>query len=145
MSKASILQVINIWFSSRIPIGSRRILSFPTFSDCRNSSDPTSDNFLSESDRKESDNFRRNPIGSCQIVWGFLQDPTVGLLVLGLYLVYNNQIYHLDDEDQYTKLKHLKFSSDTIELLGSYSLVKKLKIFIQTSNSSLSKKKIRFY
>ncbi len=62
-----------------------------------------------------------------------------------LYLVYNNQIFRLDDEDQFMTLKQIKFSSDTIQLLGSYSLIKKLKIFIQTSNSSSSKKKIRFY
>ena len=35
MSKASILQVINIWLSYKIPIGSRRILHFRTSSDCR--------------------------------------------------------------------------------------------------------------
>ncbi len=62
-----------------------------------------------------------------------------------LYLIHNNQIFRLDDEDQFMTLKQIKFSSDTIQLLGSYSLIKKLKIFIQTSNSSSSKKKIRFY
>jgi hypothetical protein len=61
-----------------------------------------------------------------------------------LYLIHNNQIFRLDDEDQFMTLKQIKFSSDTIQLLGSYSLIKKLKIFIQTSNSSSSKKKIRF-
>ncbi len=74
---------INIWLTYRIPIGSCQILHFPTTFDCRESSDPTSDNFLSESCPKESDNFRQDPIGSCRIpvgncriVWGFLQDPT---------------------------------------------------------------------
>jgi hypothetical protein len=60
---------------------------------------------------------------------------------INLYLIYNDGMYHLDDDDQYTKLKHLKFLSDSIQLLASHSLVKKLKIYIRTSNSSLSKKK----
>jgi hypothetical protein len=65
------------------------------------------------------------------------------LSLSSIYLVYNNQTLKLDDENQFMTLKQLKFSSDNIQLLESYPLIKKLKIFIQTSNSSSSKK--RFY
>ena len=43
---------------------------------------PTSNNFLSESDTKDSDNFRRIPIGSDNFSDSIRWDPTVGLLVL---------------------------------------------------------------
>ena len=35
MGKASMFQITNTWFSYRIPIGSRRILQFPRYSDYR--------------------------------------------------------------------------------------------------------------
>jgi hypothetical protein len=55
------------------PIGSRGFQNFPTDgSDYRKSSDPTSDNFLSESDTKESNNFRQDPVGSYRIIWDIL-------------------------------------------------------------------------
>ncbi|CAF1151180.1 unnamed protein product [Rotaria sp. Silwood1] len=53
-----------------------------------------------------------------------------------IYLVYNNQTLKLDDNNQSMTLKQLNFSSDNIQLLESYPLVRKLKIFIQTSSSS---------
>jgi len=58
-----------------------------------------------------------------------------------IYLVYNNQTLKLDDENQLMTLKQLNFSSNNIQLLESYPLIRKLKIFIQTSNSSSSQKK----
>ncbi|CAF0862910.1 unnamed protein product [Rotaria sordida] len=53
-----------------------------------------------------------------------------------IYLVYNNQTLKLDDNNQSMTLKQLNFSSENIQLLESYPLVRKLKIFIQTSSSS---------
>jgi len=53
-------------------------------------------------------------------------------------LVYNNQTLKLDDENQLMTLKQLNFSSNNIQLLESYPLIRKIKIFIQTSNSSSS-------
>jgi hypothetical protein len=58
------------------------------------------------------------------------------LSLSSIYLVYNNQTLKLDDENQFMTLKQLKFSSNSIQLIESYPLIKKLKIFIQTSNSS---------
>jgi hypothetical protein len=62
------------------------------------------------------------------------------LSLSSIYLVYNNQTLKLDDENQFMTLKQLKFSSNSIQLIESYPLIKKLKIFIQTSNTSSSKK-----
>ncbi len=63
-NKSLMLVLISSWFNYKIPIGSRRILRLPTVgSDRRKSSDPTSDNFLSESGLWVSDNF---PTGSCR-------------------------------------------------------------------------------
>jgi hypothetical protein len=85
---------INKVFPGRnYPIGSYRIRRIPTeslVSDSGRMSEsvgitvipvgtlgiPTSDNFRSESDAKDSDNFWRIPVGSCRIIWGFLSDPT---------------------------------------------------------------------
>jgi hypothetical protein len=55
-----------------------------------------------------------------------------------IYLVYNNQTLKLDDNNQLKTLKQLNFSLNQIHLIESYPLVRKLKIFIQTSNSSSS-------
>jgi hypothetical protein len=66
------------------------------------------------------------------------------LSLSSIYLVYNNQTLKLDDENQLMTLKQLNFSSNNIQLLESYPLIRKLKIFIQTSNSSSSQKKIHF-
>jgi len=79
MRKASNFKVINIWFSYRIPIGSRRILQFPWDSDYR----------IQLSEIVGSD-IRQLPVGflseviglfgvSCRIRW----DPSLGFLVLG--------------------------------------------------------------
>jgi hypothetical protein len=65
MRKASNFKVINIWFSYGIPIGSRRILQFPRYSDYR----------IQLSEIVGSD-IRQDPVGSCRIIWGFLSDPT---------------------------------------------------------------------
>ena len=66
------------------------------------------------------------------------------LSLSSISLVFNNQTLKLDDENQLMTLKQLKFSSDTIQLLESYPLVRKLKLFIQTSNSSSSEKRFHF-
>ena len=55
-----------------------------------------------------------------------------------IYLVYNNETLKLDDQNQLMTLKQLNFSSNNIQLLESYPLIRKLKIFIQTSTSSSS-------
>jgi hypothetical protein len=60
------------------------------------------------------------------------------LSIPSIYLVYNNQTLKLDDDNQSMTLKQLNFSSNNIQLLESYPLIRKLKIFIQTSNSSSS-------
>jgi len=57
-----------------------------------------------------------------------------------IYLVYNNQTLKLDDENQLMTLKQLNFSSNNIQLLESYPLIRKLKIFIQTSTSSSNRR-----
>ncbi len=62
-----------------------------------------------------------------------------GLSLPSIYLVYNNETLKLDDHNQSLTLEELDFSLDDIQLLESYPLIRKLKIFIQTSTSSSSK------
>jgi len=57
-----------------------------------------------------------------------------------IYLVYNNQTLKLNDENQLMTLKQLNFSSNNVQLLESYPLIRKLKIFIQTSTSSSNRR-----
>ncbi|CAF3020989.1 unnamed protein product [Rotaria sp. Silwood2] len=61
-----------------------------------------------------------------------------------IYLVYNNQTLKLDDNNQLMTLKQLDFSSNNIQLLESYPLVRKLKIFIQTSSKSSGRRRSSF-
>ncbi len=60
------------------------------------------------------------------------------LSLSSIYLVYNNQTLKLDNENQLMTLQQLNFSSNNIQLIESYPLIRKLKIFIQTSISSSS-------
>lgn len=60
------------------------------------------------------------------------------LSLTSISLVYNNKTLKLDDENQYYTLKQLNFSTNNIHLLESYPIIRKLKIFIQTSNTSSS-------
>jgi len=57
-----------------------------------------------------------------------------------IYLVYNNQTLKLNDENQLMTLKQLNFSSNNVQLLESYPLIRKLKILIQTSTSSSNRR-----
>jgi hypothetical protein len=63
------------------------------------------------------------------------------LFLPSIYLVYNNQTLKLEDDNQLMTLKQLNFSSDNIQLLESYPLVRKLKIYIQTSTSTAGNKR----
>jgi hypothetical protein len=86
MRKASISKVNSIWFDYGIPIGSRRILRFPRYSDYRIhlSEIVGSDirQLLTRSCRKLSDSSRKLsdylgfPVGCCRSFWGFLLGPT---------------------------------------------------------------------
>jgi hypothetical protein len=60
------------------------------------------------------------------------------LSLSSIYLVYNNQTLKLDNENQLMTLQQLNFSSNNIQLIESYPLIRKLRIFIQTSTSSSS-------
>jgi hypothetical protein len=60
------------------------------------------------------------------------------LSLSSIYLVYNNQTLKLDNENQLMTLQQLNFSSNNIQLIESYPLIRKLRIFIQTSISSSS-------
>jgi hypothetical protein len=53
-------------------------------------------------------------------------------------LVFNNRTLKLDEQHQSMSLKQLHFSSDNVQLLESYPVIRKLKIFIQTSTTSTS-------
>ncbi|CAF0726486.1 unnamed protein product [Adineta steineri] len=63
-----------------------------------------------------------------------------GLCLPSIYLVYNDKTLKLDDQNQSLTLKQLDFSSNNIQLLESYPLIRKLKIFIQTSTSSSNRR-----
>jgi len=62
------------------------------------------------------------------------------LCLSSISLVYHNQTLKLDQQTQGLTLKQLDFSSNEIQVLESYPIIKKIKIFIQTSNSSSNRR-----
>ncbi|UJR34200.1 hypothetical protein I4U23_021606 [Adineta vaga] len=48
------------------------------------------------------------------------------LCLSSIYLVYNNQTLKLDERNQFMTLKQLNFSSENVQLLESYPLIKKI-------------------